>query len=172
MYTAIEQELRTHTGIEVHQGKTQLWSKAGVTPAGSELLTAVGRVATPTAIVWRGDLELPPEDQGVEILGTPLGHPSVRSQLATLSAKHDQLISKTFAHPGSAVRMDSVVVLRFGSRELHNAGGSSKVVSLFCSDAAFASCSESARVSTTKFHVLECCEFAVHHVRWACAALC
>ena len=46
-------------------------------------------------VVWRGDLELPPEEQGVKILGTPLGHPSfVRSQLETLSAKHGQLISK------------------------------------------------------------------------------
>ena len=40
---------------------------------------------------------------------------------------------QNFAHPGSAVRMDSVVVLRFGSRELHFAGGSSKVLSFFCS---------------------------------------
>ena len=93
VHTAIEQELRTHTGIEVHQVETQLWNKAGVTPAGSEILTAAAKVANPTAIVWRGDLELPPEEQGVKILGTPLGHPSfVRSQLATLSAKHEQLI--------------------------------------------------------------------------------
>ena len=95
VYTAIEQELRFHTGIEVHQGKTQIWNKAGVIPTGSERLTAVARVADPTAIVWRGDLGLPPEEQGVKTLGTPLGHPSfMRSQLATLSAKHEQLISK------------------------------------------------------------------------------
>ena len=95
VHTAIEQELRIHTGIEVHQGKTQIWNKAGVTPTGSERLTAAARVADPTAIVWRGDFGLPLEEQGVKIFGTPLGHPSfVRSQLATLSAKHDQLISK------------------------------------------------------------------------------
>ena len=95
VYTAMEQELRFHTGIEVHQGKTQIWNKAGVTPTGSERLTAVARVADPTAIVWRGDLGLLHEEQGAKILGTPLGHPSfVRSQLATLSAKHEQLISK------------------------------------------------------------------------------
>ena len=62
----------THTGIEAHQRKK---------------LTAASRVADPTAIVWRGDLELPPEEQCVKILSTPLGHSSfVRSQLATLSA--------------------------------------------------------------------------------------
>ena len=50
---------------------------------------AAVRVADPTAIVWRGDLELPPEEQGVKILGS-----FVRSQLATLSAKHEQYIGK------------------------------------------------------------------------------
>ena len=93
-YTAIQEELRTHTGIEVHQGKTQLWNRAGVAPAGSAALTAAARVADPSAIVWRGDPHLPPEEQGVKILGTPLGHPSyVRSQLAALTAKHEHLIS-------------------------------------------------------------------------------
>ena len=92
-------------------------------------MTAAARVVDPTVIVWRGDLEFPPGEQGVKIFGAPLGHTSfVRSQLATLSAKHDQ---QNFAHPGSAVRMDSVVVFRFGSRELHFPGGSLKVVSLF-----------------------------------------
>ena len=78
----------------MHQGKTQLWNRAGVAPAGSAALTAAARVADPSAIVWRGDPHLPPEEQGVKILGTPLGHPSyVRSQLAALTAKHEHLIS-------------------------------------------------------------------------------
>ena len=94
-HTAIQEELRTHTGIEVHQGKTQLWNRAGVAaPAGSAALTAAAQVADPSAIVWRGDPHLPPEEQGVKILGTPLGHPScVRSQSAALTAKHEHLIS-------------------------------------------------------------------------------
>ena len=41
--TAIQEEL-THTDIEV-QGKTQLWNRAGFTPAGSEALRAAARVA-------------------------------------------------------------------------------------------------------------------------------
>ena len=61
--------------------KSQLWNRPGVAPAGSAALTAAARVAGPSAIVWRGDPHLPPEEQGVKILGTPLGHPSyVRSQ--------------------------------------------------------------------------------------------
>ena len=42
-YTAIQEELRTHTGIEVHQGKTQLWNRVGVAPAGSAALTVAVR---------------------------------------------------------------------------------------------------------------------------------
>ena len=95
-YTAIQEELWTHTGIEVHQGKTQLWNRAGVAPAGSAALTAAARVADPSAVVWRGDPHLPTEEQGVKILGTPLGHPSyVRSQLVALSAMHEHLMSNT-----------------------------------------------------------------------------
>ena len=94
-YTAIQEELRTHTGIEVHQGKTQLWNRAGNTPVGCAALTATARVADLSAIVWRGDLHLPLQEKGVKIFGTPLGHPRyVSSQLAALTAKHEQLVGK------------------------------------------------------------------------------
>ena len=59
--------------------------------AGSAVLTAAARVGDPTAIVWRGDPHFPPEEQGVKILGTPLGHPRyVSTQLAALTDKHEQ----------------------------------------------------------------------------------
>ena len=51
-------------------------------------------MADPSAIVWRGDPHLPPEEQGINIFGTPLGHPSyVRYELAALTAKHEHLIN-------------------------------------------------------------------------------
>ena len=63
--------------------------------SGIEVMEAVARITDPEAIVWRGDTALPSEDQGVRILGTPLGHPDyVRAQLQSLSATHDQLIAK------------------------------------------------------------------------------
>ena len=37
------------------------------------------RVSDPTAIVWRGDHALPSSEQGVRILGTPMGHPVTRT---------------------------------------------------------------------------------------------
>ena len=64
-------------------------------PLGIEVLQAVARVNDPDAIVWRGDPTLRGEDQGVRILGTPLGHPDfVRSKLSALSETHDQLLEK------------------------------------------------------------------------------
>ena len=62
-------------------------------PSGIEVMEAVARITDPDAIVWRGDRF--GEDQGVPILGTPLGHPDhVRAQLQSSSATHDQLIAK------------------------------------------------------------------------------
>ena len=56
VYTTIDQELRTHAGIDVHQRKTQLWNRTGVTLARSEIKASAARVVNPTAIVWRKDL--------------------------------------------------------------------------------------------------------------------
>ena len=82
-------------GIRVHDGKTQLWNRSGQVPAGVEALTAAAHRSDPEAIVWGGDTSLPAEEQGVTVLGTPLGHPAyVRSQLAAVSEKHDQLLAQ------------------------------------------------------------------------------
>ena len=98
MHTAMQEELLAHTSIQIHRGKTQLWNRAGV--AGSVALTVAAKAVDPDAIVWRGDAELNPEDQGVVILGTPLGHEEfVRSHLDKKSVKHDQLIEKMLLVP-------------------------------------------------------------------------
>ena len=79
--------------------KTQLWNRAGRVPTGAQALTAARR-SDPDAIVWRGDTTLPPEDQGMTILGTPLGHEQfVRARLVTVSAKHDRLMSQIVGIP-------------------------------------------------------------------------
>ena len=67
-----------HTVTQAEAGEQgdplmDLWNKGGVEPTGAEALTAGARVSDPTAIVWRGDPALPPSEQGVRILGTPLG---------------------------------------------------------------------------------------------------
>ena len=88
-FTAIQEELLI-VGIRVHDGKTQLWNSFGQVPAGTEALTGAAQRSDPEAIVWRGDISLPAEEQGVTVLGTPVGHPAyVRSRMAAVSEKHD-----------------------------------------------------------------------------------
>ena len=74
MFTAIQEESRAHTGIEVHHGKTMLWDRAGIMPTASAALTAAARRNDPTAIVWRVDPFLSVDEQGVRILGISVGH--------------------------------------------------------------------------------------------------
>ena len=59
-------------------------------PSGTEALTAAAaRVEDQDVIVWRGDPELPEVEQGIRLLGTPLGHPVfVEDQLAWLTMSH------------------------------------------------------------------------------------
>ena len=90
IFSLLQNALFIHSAIRDHHGKTQVWNRGGVVPTGIEVMEAVARITDPEAIVWRGDTVLPSEDQGVRILGTPLGHPDyVRAQLQSLSATHD-----------------------------------------------------------------------------------
>ena len=69
-------------------------------PRGTEALTAAARTEDEDAIVWRGDPALPPQEQGVKLLGTPLGHAAyVQDQLARLSTSHDVLLERIQAVP-------------------------------------------------------------------------
>ena len=99
VFTTIQEQLAT-VGIGIHDGKTQLWNRAGRIPTGAQALTAAARRSDPDAIVWRGDTTLPPEAQGVTILGIPLGHEEfVRARLVTVSAKHDRFLSQIVGMP-------------------------------------------------------------------------
>ena len=63
-----------HTHIRMHHGKTQVWNRASVIPQGVETLTRVAQLTRPGAVVWRGDDGLPPSQQGIKILGIPVGN--------------------------------------------------------------------------------------------------
>ena len=62
--------MREKTGINIHQGKTKLWNKAGIKPS----MTCAARLVDPDAVVWRGDWALPQTQQGLKVLGVPIGH--------------------------------------------------------------------------------------------------
>ena len=74
-HTIVEEELWTHAGIHLHHGKTKVWNRGGVEPENIAQLTRMARLVRPDAFVWRGDPELPRNQQGLRVLGVPIGQP-------------------------------------------------------------------------------------------------
>ena len=66
IFGILQTELRRHAGIEINRGKTKVWDRKGIRP---------NDIETMGEYVWRGDQNLPTRDQGVKILGCPIGHP-------------------------------------------------------------------------------------------------
>ena len=73
--TIIGEELARHAQVSIHHGKTQVWNRGGATPPAVAELTRLARLVKPEAVVWRGDTQLPAAQQGVVILGVPIGSP-------------------------------------------------------------------------------------------------
>ena len=73
VYQVVEQELYRHSRIRIHTGKTQVWNSAGDRPEACDTLERIARASDPDARVWKGPGLLTSE-QGVRVLGTPLGH--------------------------------------------------------------------------------------------------
>ena len=75
VFAIVEQEMQARAHVRMHLGKTQVWNR-GVVPDGIEELTAAARLVKPEAVVWRGDTELLLSEQGVKVLGVPIGQPA------------------------------------------------------------------------------------------------
>ena len=74
--------------------KTKLWNAAGIRPAICDVLERVAQEQNPSARVWRG-AGIPVEQQGIKILGTPLGHPAhVQRFLNSISEEHQTLLRR------------------------------------------------------------------------------
>ena len=73
VHRILQQEIQTHCCISVHHGKTQIWNRGGQHPVGCESLTTAAQTIDPNAVVWRGDTQLPPHEQGIIVLGSPVG---------------------------------------------------------------------------------------------------
>ena len=81
--------------ISIHQGKTQIWNRGGHEPVGAAILTAAARREKPKAVVWRGDPFLPPFEQGLMVLGAPVGQlVYVLARLSEKGVEHDRLLEK------------------------------------------------------------------------------
>ena len=44
---AFEEQLKVHTGFNIHQGKTQLWNAAGCKPSLADILNVAGKEEDP-----------------------------------------------------------------------------------------------------------------------------
>ena len=88
LYDLLSQCLREQAQIQVHVGKTRIWNRAGIEPINcADLRDAGGQAA------WRGDTSLPTSEQGVTVLGTPIGHPDfVEASLTAIALKHQKLL--------------------------------------------------------------------------------
>ena len=88
VYEIVRQKLQRHTNIDIHSGKTKIWNRSGEKPSGVDQLTAAARVQDPCAIVWRGDLELPVSEQGMKVLGVPLGRDENATRFLEKKTEH------------------------------------------------------------------------------------
>ena len=71
-----------------------MWNASGIRPEICTVLERMARETDWTARVWRGS-EVPEDEQGMKVLGTPLGHPQyVRRFLSQLSEKHNLLLRR------------------------------------------------------------------------------
>ena len=83
------------TRISGCNGKTQVWNRGSVIFQGMETLTNLAQLTRPGAVVWRGDDGLPPSQQGIKILGIPVGQPEyVRQFLEEKSDEHRTLFQR------------------------------------------------------------------------------
>ena len=94
VHNVLEQELYRHSRIHIHVGETQVWNAAGVRPPACDQLERLAQASDPEARVWKGS-DIPTAEQGVRILGTPVGHPDfVSTFLQKVLNEHAVLLSR------------------------------------------------------------------------------
>ena len=95
VHGVLQEELWARARIRIHHGKTQLWNRGGSQPAGVVEVTLAARSVEPDAVVWKSDLELPLSQDGLRVLGVPIGHPLyIVDQLASKSEEQEFLFQR------------------------------------------------------------------------------
>ena len=120
-----QDKLWRHARISINQGKTQVWNRSGETPPDCEHLFFDANGEPSGA--WRGDHNLPTHEQGITILGTPLGHVDfVQGQLDEKIDEHGVLLDSL--QPRSPVCLALALVVRRFPSKLRAPGCQSCVV--------------------------------------------
>ena len=95
IYHSLATHLWNQARITLHQGKTVIWNKAGICPRGCHALEDAARRADPNAVVWRGNVFLEPQLQGLVVLGVPVGRPEfILAKLEAKSRQHNVLLDR------------------------------------------------------------------------------
>ena len=90
LYDAFRAALWRHARVELNRGKTRVWNAAGEEPPG-----IADMQGDSDAVVWTGDWSLRPDQQGLLVLGIPLGSDAfVQRQLELKRAEHDRLLTR------------------------------------------------------------------------------
>ena len=99
VYAVLQEELFRHAYIRINGGKTHVWNAAGIEPPVCAALQRIAEVSDTSARVWRGS-DIPPDRQGIRVLGAPVGHPEfVRAQMEMKQAEHQVLLDRIPALP-------------------------------------------------------------------------
>ena len=86
-------ELWSHAKIRIQHGRHRCGTAEESSLQRLSFLQAAAQVSDPDALVWRGNAALPEAEQGIKILGTPLGHPAfVQSFLRKKTEDHALLL--------------------------------------------------------------------------------
>ena len=88
IYAVLQEHLYACARIKINGGKTQVWNRGGTIPAACDVLEHNAQSLDPDAQVWRGP-HLPESEQGMKVLGSPLGHPSFIQQFLRKKALPD-----------------------------------------------------------------------------------
>ena len=95
VHDLLRRYLWQHAGMSLHAVKTKVWNRSGACPPACVAMQRAAVAVSPTAVVWRGDHELPTHQQGLKVLGVPLGHPDfVLKFLEAKIAKHRVLLER------------------------------------------------------------------------------
>ena len=79
VHAVAQEKLWIHSCIRV-VGKTKVWNRAGIRPLACDMLERIARVENPSATVWWCS-DIHTADQGIKVLGAPLGHPDFVANL-------------------------------------------------------------------------------------------
>ena len=134
-YGSLQRNLFSHARIRVHGGKIQVWNRNGIRPEGCDALERIAQAADPTARVWRlsGETDLLPSQQGIVVLGTPLGDPAyIQAHLEKKAAEQRTLLRADPHGHRSAISLVDSLALRICKSELPPSCGGAPVCGGVC----------------------------------------